>query len=165
VSAELEKGLYENLIPGYYLQEVARREKDKTLKHAIKQASQELLASSRTREGPFEELDEEEQSRLERTAKECAGVFQRSSSCVEGRNAQLALRHHGLHRLSRRKLQALTTVHNYFLRRSDGTTAAERFFEAKPRDLFQWVLDHVDLPARPRRKLSKFYSQPLLKAS
>jgi hypothetical protein len=32
---------------------------------------------------------------------------------VEGRNGQLALRHHSLHRLREQKLAALTTVHNY----------------------------------------------------
>jgi hypothetical protein len=165
VSEELEKGLYEQLIPGFYLQYVGRKEKDKEQKQALKQTSERLLAVFRQRQGPFEDLDEEDLNRLERVAQECAGVFQRSSSCVEGRNAQLALRHRGLHRLSRRKLQALTGVHNYFLKRPDGTTAAERFFEAKPRDLFQWVLDHVDLPARPRIRVLKSFPQPLLKVS
>jgi hypothetical protein len=54
----------------------------------------------------------------------CVQTFQRSSSCVEGRNGQLALRHHSFHRLSPRKLQALTTIHNFFLTRPDGSTAA-----------------------------------------
>jgi hypothetical protein len=85
-------------------------------------------------------------------AQECAQLFQRSSSCVEGRNGQLALHHHRLHRISDRKLAALTTVHNYFIRRRDGTTAAQRFFDAKTRYLFEWVLDHVDLPGRPAQK-------------
>lgn len=62
---------------------------------------------------------------------ECANLLQRSSSCVEGRDGQLSLRHHGLHRLSNRKLAALTAVHNYFIKRRDGTFPAERFFETK----------------------------------
>jgi len=54
--------------------------------------------------------------RMERKARECAGLFQRSSACVEGRNVQLSLRHHGMHRLSDRKLKGLMTViHNYYL--------------------------------------------------
>ena len=60
-------------------------------------------------------------------AGDCADRFQRSSSGVEGRNGQLALRHHGRHRLSDRKLAAFTAVRNYHIRRADGTTAAERF--------------------------------------
>jgi hypothetical protein len=60
-----------------------------------------------------------------------------------------------LHRLSDRKLTALTGVHNYFVKRADGTTAAERFFGAKPRDLFEWLLDRVDIPGRPAQKRSQ----------
>ena len=38
------------------------------------------------------------------------------------------------------KLQALTVLHNYALQRHDGTTAAERFYGDRPRDLFAWLL-------------------------
>jgi hypothetical protein len=86
---------------------------------------------------------------INQVAQECAQLFQRSSSCVEGRNGQLALQHHGLHRISNRKLAALTTAHNYFVKRDDGTTAAERFFGSKPRDLFEWLLDKVNISGRP----------------
>ncbi len=53
---------------------------------------------------------------------------------------KLSLRHHSLHRLSNRKLSALTAVHNYFIRRPDRTTAAERFFGTKPREMFDFLL-------------------------
>jgi len=88
-------------------------------------------------------------------AQQAADLFQRSSSCVEGRNGQLALRHHSLHRLSNGKLAALAVVHNYYVTRSDGTTAAERFFGSKPADLFGWLVDHLEVPARPAAKRSK----------
>ncbi|MGD9822814.1 DUF6399 domain-containing protein [Desulfobacter sp.] len=39
------------------------------------------------------------------------------------------------------------------LKRSDGTTAAERFFESKPANMFEWLVEKMPLPARPRRKL------------
>jgi len=72
-----------------------------------------------------------------------------------GRNGQLALRHHSLHRLTGRKLAAPTTVHNYFIRRSDGKTATERFFGAKPKDHLAWILERVDLPDRAAQKRSQ----------
>ena len=89
---------------------------------------------------------------LEEVAWECVHLFQPSSSCVEGRNGQLALRHHALHRLSDRKLNALKVVHNFYLQRDDGTTAAERFFDAPPTDLFAYLLEHVDIPGFPAQK-------------
>ncbi len=81
-----------------------------------------------------------------------ADLFQRSSSCVEGRNGQLSLHHHGRHRLSDRKLAALTAVHNLHIRRPDGTTAAERLFGRTHPALFEQLLLRVPLPPRPRRR-------------
>jgi len=40
-------------------------------------------------------------------------------------------------------------LYNVWIRRADGTTAAQRFFEAPHDDLFDWLLDCLELPARP----------------
>lgn len=149
LSPEVEKAVYENLIPAIYLGLVSKKAKDAQQRHKLRHRSQKLLAPLLVRDGPFCSLAKEERLLINRVAHECAQLFQRSSSCVEGRNGQLALRHHGLHRISDRKLAALTTVHNYFVKRSDGTSAAERLFGSRPRDLFEWLLDRVDIPGRP----------------
>ncbi|MEO8084769.1 MAG: DUF6399 domain-containing protein [Ardenticatenales bacterium] len=88
----------------------------------------------------------------ERLARECANLFVRASSCVEGRNGQLALQHRSLHRLSQGRLAALTVIHNDHIRRPDGSTPAQRFFGAPHDALFEWLVDHLDLPARPRSR-------------
>ena len=152
LAPEVEQAVYENLIPGIYLHLVSEKASEAEARHELQNRSEELLAPLRARDGPLAHLEPEEQAVIERVAEECAQLFQRSSSCVEGRNGQLALRHHSWHRIRDRKLAALTTVHNYFVQRSDGSTAAERFFKAKPRDLFEWVLERVDLPGRPAQK-------------
>ncbi|MBW2570602.1 MAG: hypothetical protein JRE47_14870 [Deltaproteobacteria bacterium] len=149
---EKQELMHSRLIPGFYLQKVAEKEKDPDRKEAIRQKSQELLSMLQDKNGVLSGCSDSEINRMERKARECAGLFQRSSSCVEGRNAQLSLRHHGMHRLSNRKLKALTVIHNYYLRRPDGTTAAERFFENKPIDMFEWLLDNMALPPIPRSK-------------
>lgn len=38
---------------------------------------------------------------------------------------------------------------------SDRTTAAERFFEQKPKDLFEYLLERIPYPARPAMKRIK----------
>lgn len=148
----VEQAVYEQLIPGIYLSIVAEKADQAQQRHLLQHRSQEILAPLLCRDGPFGALPEEDRLLIEQVAKECACLFQRSSSCVEGRNGQLALRHHSLHRISNRKLEALTTVHNYFVERPDGTTPAERFFGVKPRDLFLRVLEHVQIPGRPAQK-------------
>lgn len=155
LAPEVERAVYDNLIPGIYLHLVSEKAQHAEQRHALQRKSEELLAPLRARDGPLGDLEPEEKLVIERVAQECAHLFQRSSSCVEGRNGQLALRHHSLHRISNRKLAALTTTHNYFVKWSDGTTAAERFFGAKPKNLFEWLLDRVDLPGRPAQKRSQ----------
>lgn len=142
----------DRLIPGLYLQRVAEQAPLAERRAELRQKAQELLAEARALDGALHALPEEQRQSIEQTARRCAEMFVRASSCVEGRNGQLALRHHSLHRLSDRKLAVLTTIHNYFLRRADGTTAAERFFGSKPQDLFEWLLDRIDLPARPAKQ-------------
>jgi hypothetical protein len=149
LSPEVENAMYNNLIPAIYLHLVSKKAKDAQQRHKLRKKSEELMAPLLARDGPFCGLDAEQISLIDKVAQECAQLFQRSSSCVEGRNGQLALRHHSLHQISNRKLAALTTVHNYFLKRDDGTTAAQRFFGSKPRNLFEWLLGKVDLPGRP----------------
>jgi len=118
------------LIAGFYLKQVAGKENDVERKSQISQISQQLLSILTQQDGPFCEYSENDVKRLERAAEQCAQIFQRSSSCVKGRNAQLSLRHHGIHKLSDRSLQAQTIVHNYYRRNRDGSTPAEGFIEA-----------------------------------
>src|SRR5262245_47502065 len=100
--------------------------------------------------GALRELQPLEQGSLKQRAAKLAEVFQRASSNVEGRNGYLSLRHHQLRGLDRpRKRACLTAVHNFFLTRSDGTTAAERFFGQKPRSMFAAILASVEIPPAP----------------
>ena len=152
LSPELEALLQHHWIPALYLDRVAERCGKAEARQRFRQISQTLLRPLRQADSPLAALNEAERRCLEAVAVECADLFQRSSSAVEGRNGHLALHHHGQHRLSDRRLAAKTTLHNCMIRRPDGTTAAQRFFGRRPDDLFQWVLGHVKPPARPARK-------------
>lgn len=157
LSAELASLTHNQLIPSYYIECTARKAKDPETRRRLEEKAAELQRPFNERDGPWSELSDIELERIAHVARECAGVFQRSSSCVEGRNGQLSLWHHGRHSLSSRKLQALTTIHNYFTLRYDGTTAAERFFEAKPRDLYSYLLKEMRMPVRSARSQSVGY--------
>ena len=142
--------MYSYLIPGHYLKLAADKERDLERKANILKKARALLSINEDHENLDKRMCDCEIEKLDKAAKDCAQIFQRSSSCVEGRNAQLALRHQGIHQLSNRHLQALTVIHNYYVKRRDGTTAAGRFFDAEPHDLFEFLLDKMDYPARPR---------------
>jgi hypothetical protein len=85
-----------------------------------------------------------------------AEVCQRSRSHGAGRNGSLALRNPQLRGLDHpRKRAGLTAVHNFLLTRSDGTTAAERFFGQKPRSMFAAILASVERPPAPLSPLRR----------
>jgi hypothetical protein len=150
-SPELEKVMHDILIPGYYLQHAAKKAKNAAERHRIKKLADEILARIELLDG-WCNLAESERETMKNIAEQCAQLFQRSSSCVEGRNGYLALRHHSSHQMSDRKLGTLTVIHNYFIKRPDGSTPAERFFEQKPENLFRFLLDNLSLPARPAKR-------------
>ena len=161
----MRKNKVEQLIPAIYLSIVSRKSNDQQEVQALEERSRLMLAKLNGATSPFAHFSSEKRQEIEAVAIECAHLFQRSSSCVEGRNGYLSLWQHSWHHISERKLTALTTVHNYFTKRADGTTPAERFFEKKSADLFSWLLSHVDLPARPAAKRPPPKSEPFLKLS
>jgi hypothetical protein len=148
--------MHAKLIPSYYLDRVAHT---RTLSDGepLRKLALRLRTPLFEPGGALSQLRPETQRDLHQQAKEFAEIFQRSSSNVEGRNGYLSLRNHQLRGLeSPRKRTCLTTIHNFFLTRSDGTTAAERFFGQKPRSLFVAILDTVDLPPAPRSPQRRF---------
>lgn len=138
------------LLPGLYLARVARSARSAAEAAALSATSDSLLARARAPTSPFMTLDPLRRQHIQEVVQACLALFVRSTACVEGRNGHLARYHHGIHRLSGSRLKALTTIADYYARRADGTTAAERFFGQKPDDLFDWLLARCDVPAQPR---------------
>jgi len=147
--------MHAKLIPSYYLDRVAQR---RTVEggEPLCELAERLRTPLFEPGGVLWELSPETQEQLQNEAKRLAAVFQRSSSNVEGRNGYLSLRSHHLRGLDLpRKRQCFTAIHNFFLTRPDGTTAAERFFGQKPRSMFAAILESVELappPLNPPRK-------------
>ena len=146
LSFEQENFFNEVIFPWCYLKMIERR-----LPKKAKEECGELMRNleARIRDAPW---PEESKKEWLKKGQELAETFQRSSSCVEGRNGALSLNHHRFHRLSARSLRVLTIVHNFDVRRSDSTTAAERFFEAKHENLFDSLAANVRIPGRPQQQ-------------
>ena len=147
--------MHAKLIPSYYLDRVAQT-RSVSDGEPLRELAERLRASLLAPGGVLSALSPEAQDHLHDEAKRLAAVFQRSSSNVEGRNGYLSLRSHQLRGLDLpRKRECFTAIHNFFLTRPDGTTAAERFFGQKPRSMFAAILDSVELapaPLSPPRK-------------
>jgi hypothetical protein len=155
LSEEQEQLVKEKLLPGHYWAMAAGRARTPAERTRLKELAEELKKEAWQEGGALSSLSEEEKKQVEEVARETAGLFQRSSSCVEGRNGRLSLQHHGHSRVSEQRLKALTVIHNYMVQRADGTTAAQRFFGQQHKDVFSWLLERMpDLP-RPAQKRPK----------
>jgi hypothetical protein len=141
--------MHAKLIPSYYLDRVAQT---RTVRDGepLRALAARLRAPLVEPGGALSALSPEARDQLHDEAQRLAAVFQRSSSNVEGRNGYLSLRNHQLRGLDLpRKRECFTAMHNFFLTRPDGTTAAERFFGQKPRSMFAAILESVELPPAP----------------
>jgi len=162
LAPDMEQAVLTQLIPALYLARVAGRSAHADTRHQLTALSAQLLEPLRQPTHPLHALAPPRRAQIEAVAAGCADLFQRSSSCVEGRNGHLSRYHHGGHRLSDRKLAALTALHNFYVRRPDGTTAAERFFGRAHPALFDQVLTQVALPPPARRRRPRPAKQPYL---
>jgi Family of unknown function (DUF6399) len=149
VAPPVSYAMHAHLIPSLYLERVAST-RTVTAGEPLRALAERLRTPLFAPGGTLSALPPAAQDRLKQEASKLAEVFQRSSSTVEGRNGYLSLRNHQLRGLDHpRKRACLTAVHNFFLTRPDGTTAAERFFGQKPRSMFTAILASVEIPPAP----------------
>jgi hypothetical protein len=140
------------LLPVLYWQQQTTRTKTPTLKAAYQIAAQQAQAALMAH--PITAaLSTEQFNQWQSWASAMVTKFQRTSSPVEGRNGYLSQIHHNRRGLSTRCLRVMTVLHNFHLKRSDGTTAAQRLFGQPTPDLFESLVQQMpDLPQARRRK-------------
>jgi len=148
------------LLPWVYWTQQADKTRKPALKahyqRAARNAFDRLIAQSLT-----QSLEEPQQQYWLRWCQDFCTKYQRTSSPVEGRNGYLSKLHHARRGFSEQSLQVLTIIHNFDLKRHDGSTAAQRLFGHEFPDLFEWMLGQVgDLPM-PRRSKKAQSPDPL----
>ncbi len=85
-------------------------------------------------------------------AKAMALKYQRTTSAIEGRNARLSHYYFTARGVKSSHVGSLTTLHNFWIKREDNTTAAERLCGFKPPDLFEFVLQNMAAIPLPRMR-------------
>jgi hypothetical protein len=145
-SEEDERMAFAAAYKARYLELAAERERDYEFRNHLRLKADLLREEAQAQLSKFEP---KRRSELAERAETCAALFRRSSSAVEGRNGQLSKICHRSCGLRQDQLEVLTILHNFWSKRADGTTAAERFFKNKPRDLFAFLVERFDLPSKP----------------
>jgi len=150
---ELEQWLLHYLLPVFVWQLTLRRLPAKKKNERLKKDYEEVLQKARDKlKGSKLEnyMTAEQYTNCLEWAEKIARTFQRSSSKVEGRNGYLAFVHKANRGLQDQRLKVLTIVHNYDIRGWDRRTPAERLFDQKFPDLFEFILENVTDFVEPR---------------
>jgi hypothetical protein len=140
------------LIPAMYVGLVRERNHhDAATRAALATVSEGLRAQVRAHPA-WQALEPATRRVLVQVAQECAGWFVRSTGSTEGHNGWLRLGFHQRHAVTPAWLATQRVLHNFLIRRRDGTTAAERFFDGAHGDLIEYLVARMPLPALPRRR-------------
>ncbi len=148
------------LLPWVYWSQQAHKTRKPHLKARYQQATSDaydqLMAHAMTLQ-----MDDTQHQYWVHWCQWMCAKYQRTSSAVEGRNGYLSQRHHVNRGFSVRSLKVLTIIHNFDLKRPDGTTAAQRLFGQPFPDLFEWILSNIKELPMPRRSSKAHQVNPL----
>lgn len=160
---EIQAWVLHRLLPWVYWHQQTEKTRHPQLKAAYRKATEQAQARLIAATAP-QQLDPPQRQQWLVWAQDMASKYQRTSSAVEGRNGYLSRLHHGSRGFSTQSLRTLTIIHNFDLKRSDGTTAAQRLFQHPFPDLFESVLlqsSELPLP-RQSHKSQQTEPSPLL---
>jgi len=140
--------MHAHLIPSYYLDRVAST-RTVTQGEPLHERAERLRTPLFEPGGALGELSPMEQRQLKHKAKTLARCSNAPAPMWRGATGTSRCESPAARLDHPRKRACLTAVHNFFLTRPDGTTAAERFFGQKPRSMFAAILAAVEIPLRP----------------
>ncbi len=145
----LTNWLLGQMLPTVYWQLQLSKTKSRSLRRIYRQAQRRAHQFLRHHDFTAT-LTSDEFDHWHEWSRRMVSKFHRASSAVEGRNGYLSHRHHAARGFWSNHLQVLTVIHNFDLKRSDGTTAAQRLFGRPFPNLFNWVMEQIGELPRPR---------------
>jgi len=160
LETEKRDWLTQTLLPVIHWHHQCNKTQNKETK--IKYHDAWVQASQRLNKHPLtHKISSDEMQRWVEWSQWMVRQFHRSSSAVEGRNGCLSQMYHNGRGLTESRLKALTVIHNYGIKRHDGTTAAMRLFNTDLPDLFSWLLDEMGALPLPRKARGRIIANPM----
>jgi len=134
----------------------------KTTNPALKAAYQKAFESAQQQLPVAMALTPQQLDDWQHWAIDWVSKFQRASSAVEGRNGYLSQLNHCARGTPTQRLKVLTVIHNFDLKRSDGSTAAQRLLGTSFPDVFEWALQRAKPLPMPRKARTRHKPNPLI---
>jgi len=164
IEAGLRTWLLYVLLPVIYWYHQLQKTQNPEMRVLYKAAYQEAHAAYAAHP-VTQSISQQDVDRWRSWAEWASNNFHRASSAVEGRNGTLAQSYHNRRGLPTQRLSALTVIHNYDTKRSDGSTPAERLFEEQFPDLFDCLLNQMGALPLPRSSQQRISHDPLATAA
>lgn len=144
--------LLHKLLPTIYWKQQLKKTRSESMRIIYKQSFE--LSLNRLLTDPLTKtIDGDLYKEYESWANLLSSYFQRTTSAVEGRHGILSQYVHSTRGLSEKRLNSLTVINNYYIQRSDGSTALERFAKIKPDCLIEFLMENIgDLPLPRKHK-------------
>lgn len=163
ISAELKDWLLTCLLPSVYWKSRLKKTSSKKIKRFYKLS--DVAADNKLMVNPFTTIilhGRHNELKWRTWAEEMSNIFIRATSAIEGRNSWLSQIHFNGRGLSQKRLKSQCAINNYFLERSDSTTACERLAGIKPDNMFEFIVQNIGELAEPRKRKSKDPNNPLI---
>ena len=148
-TTEIKTWLLDYLLPFIYWRCMLRKANSKKIKRFYQVSLMLAEIKLRSHELTDQLLIPDHKSEWQLWAEEMSQLFIRTTSAIEGRNGWLSQIHFNGRGLSVKRIKSQTAIHNYFLKRPDGTTACERLSQIKPDDMFEFILQRIGPMAQP----------------
>lgn len=153
MAAKLPEGVGELvltvLLPALYVEQCAERASGARQRETLRQRAAEWVGELRTPGHLWWTLSEAQRQEAQALGRQCAAAFLRSSSSVEGQQGWVSLHSQGWHGLPPERLVSLRVLRNHLLKDGEERSAYERLFGMASGDVFEWLLDRVELPSWP----------------
>ncbi len=135
------------LLPYIYFKEQFRKSKKKK---RLRDYYQNLVEKAKVRLDAHLLTEEYLTEDIISWAKMITLKYQRSTSAIEGRNARLSQHYFSVRGIRQAHINSMTVIHNFWIKRRDNTTAAQRLCGFSPPDLFEYILNNINKLPLPR---------------
>lgn len=152
ISHEQKLWLMYYYLPCIYWQKQITKTKSKAIREAYEKAYQSCLAKIERHSVTKVMMETSSAKVWLNWATDLSDLFQRTSSAIEGRNGWLSQMHFCGRGITVKRLKSQSIMHNYFLKRSDDTTACERIVGIKPTCLFEYIVKNIGELPQPRKR-------------
>jgi hypothetical protein len=162
ITPEIKAWLMDYLLPYIYWRSQIKKTCSKKIKRCYEISMKVALSELKSHPLTQQLTSDLDNSGWVKWAENMTDIFIRTTSSIEGRNGWLSQIHFNGRGLSEKRVLSQAAIHNYFLKRSNNTTACERLSDIIPEDMFEFIMERIGPLPEPRNGKGRRWLDPLV---